>query len=60
MTSITILLCYYENLIKNVVITKTFIKNVVYNYNACKLTVYVNLFCLYLAIILRNNVKIRF
>ena len=49
---------------ENVVIAKIFIKNVVYSYNACKLTVYeihnYILFCLYLAVILRNDVRIRF
>ena len=49
---------------KNVVITKIFIKNVVYNYNACRLTVYEMhnyiLFCLYLAVILRNSVNNKF
>ena len=51
-------------IMKTVVITKIYIKNVVYNYNACKLTVYeihnYILFCLYLAVILRNDVRIRF
>ena len=46
---------------KNVVITKIFIKNVVYNYNTCRLTVYeihnYILLCLYLAVILRNDVN---
>ena len=50
--------------IKNVVITKIFIKNVVYNYNACRLTVYemhnYTLFCLYLAVILKNSVNNKF
>ena len=49
---------------KNVVITKIFIKNVVYNYNACRLTVYeihnYILFCLYLAVTLRNSVNNKF
>ena len=51
-------------IMKTVVITKIYIKNVVYNYNACKLTVYeihnYILFCLYLAVNLRNDVRIRF
>ena len=45
----------------NVVI---FINNVVYNPNACRLTVYeihdYILFCLYLAVILRNSVNNKF
>ena len=53
-TSITILLCYYKNLYKNVD----------YNHNVCKLTVYkihnYILFCLYLVVILKNDIRIRF
>ena len=50
--------------IRNVVITKIFIENVVHIYNTCRLTVYeiqnYILFCLYLAIILRNNANNKF
>ena len=50
--------------ITNVVIMKIFVKNVVYNYKACRLTVYeihnYILFCLYLAVILRNSVNNKF
>ena len=44
---------------RNIAITKIFLRNVVHNYNACRLTVYEThnyiLFCLYLALILRNS-----
>ena len=49
---------------RSVVIRKIFIKNVVHNYNACRLAVceihnYI-LFCLHLAVILRNSVNNKF
>ena len=49
---------------RNIAITKIFLRNVVHNYNACRLTVYKThnyiLFCLYLALILRNSVNKKF
>ena len=49
---------------RNIVITKIFMRNVVHNYNACRLTVYEMhnciLFCLYLAVILRNSLNNKF
>ena len=64
MTSITLLLCYYENLYEECCYFKNLYKKCCLYYNACELTVceilnYI-LFCLYLAVILRNDVRIRF
>ena len=49
---------------RNIVTTKIFLRNAVHNYNACRLTVYEMhnyiLFCLYLAVILRNSINNKF
>ena len=49
---------------RNIVTTKIFLRNAVHNYNACRLTVYEMhnyiLFCLYLAVILRNSANNKF
>ena len=53
-----------KTFMRNIVITKIFMNNVVHNYNACRLTVYKThnyiLFCLYLAVILRNRANNKF
>ena len=53
-----------KTFMRNIVITKIFMNNVVHNYNACRLTVYKMhnyiLFCLYLAVILRNSANNKF